>query len=67
MLEDEMELEKVLKIFYGRKNKDPRPVDNFTGESPRRIYKAVPEKIWLNDDMKVDGHHVDTRIEVNLK
>jgi len=33
---------------------------------PRRVYKAVPEKAWMNIDATVDGHFVDRRIEVDL-
>ena len=30
---------------------------------PRRIYKAVPHKIWMNDDGEVDGDFIDIRTE----
>lgn len=35
----------------------------YLGEKPRRIYKAVPQKIWLNDDGAVDGNYIDIRTE----
>ena len=36
----------------------------FTGKNPRRIYKAVPQQIWTNQDGQVEGHFVDVRREL---
>lgn len=33
----------------------------YLGDYPRRIYKFVPEKIWMNDDSEVNGSFVDVR------
>lgn len=65
-LEDEKEINHALKFQYGRKNKPPKPATDFAGESPRRMYKAVPEKIWLNTYQKIGGHPIDGRVEINL-
>jgi pyridoxine/pyridoxamine 5'-phosphate oxidase len=65
-LVEKEEIEKVLVFFYGRKNKKPRPADDFVGQSPRRVYKFTPNKFWINSDEKIDGHHVDKRIEIDL-
>jgi hypothetical protein len=32
------------------------------GDFPRRIYKFVPDALWLNDDSDVHGHFVDVRV-----
>lgn len=66
-LNDEGEITKVLEFFYGRKNKEPRPAANFLGDSPRRVYKLTTSKFWINSDEKVNGFHIDTRIEIKLK
>lgn len=63
---DQKEIEYALKYHYGRKNKSPRPVSAFLGDSPRRVYKAVPEKFWINEVKIVDGHPVDVRSEIDL-
>ncbi len=63
---DMNEINRALKIFYGRKNKDPKPAQDFLGISPRRLYKAVPERAWINDVEKVDGYIIDKRIEIDL-
>lgn len=65
-LTDQKEIEHAMKYLYGRKNKTPRKVDEFLGDYPRRVYKAVPEKFWLNTDGDINGNYVDKRIEVDL-
>lgn len=65
-LNDPKEIEHAMKYLYGRKNKTPRKIGEFLGDYPRRIYKAVPEKFWLNTDGEVSGNYVDKRIEIKL-
>lgn len=65
-LTDKEEIIKALAFAYGRKNKSPRPAEDFMGAQPRRVYKAVPVQSWINDDVKVGSHHVDTRVEIKL-
>jgi hypothetical protein len=36
------------------------------GDMPRRIYKAVPEKVWMNDEGDINGEYIDTRKEIDL-
>ncbi len=35
----------------------------YLGDKPRRIYKAVSQKIWMNGDSAIDGNFIDVRIE----
>lgn len=65
-LGDEKEILHALGHLYGRKNKTPRRAEEFLGKHPRRVYKAVPEKFWLNGAGKVNGNFIDTRVEVDL-
>ena len=65
-LSDPKEIEHAMKYLYGRKNKTPRKVNEFLGDYPRRVYKAVPEKFWINGDDEVNGNFIDTRVEVKL-
>lgn len=65
-LNGEKEIERALQFLYARKNKPAKPVSEFVGGSPRRVYKAVPGKFWINTDEKIDGYHVDKRVEVKL-
>lgn len=62
------EVKQALATLYKRKNQDPekRKPEEFLGEYPRRVYKAIPDKIWINGDSKVNGNFIDIRIEVKL-
>lgn len=42
-----------------------REVKEFQGDYPRRWYKAVPRKIWLNDEGDIGGNYIDIRKEVS--
>jgi uncharacterized protein YhbP (UPF0306 family) len=65
-LSDPEEIEHATKYLYGRKYKTPRDTKEFLGDYPRRVYKAVPEKFWINEDSEVNGHFIDKRVEVKL-
>jgi hypothetical protein len=42
--------------------------DEFLGDGVRRAYKAVPQKVWMNDDVTEDGKFIkDIRVEVPLE
>ncbi len=69
MLTQTEEIEHALRYLDGRvnKKKDPQTrLAQFQGEKPRRVYKAVPEKVWINDDGDIDGNYIDIRREVDL-
>jgi uncharacterized protein YhbP (UPF0306 family) len=40
--------------------------NNFLHESPRRVYKAMTETIWMNDGDEINGYFIDKRIEIKL-
>ncbi|HSX33510.1 MAG TPA: pyridoxamine 5'-phosphate oxidase family protein [Candidatus Saccharimonadales bacterium] len=59
-LTDEREVMQAALVFKG----DPyNPSDGkqYLGDYPRRIYKFVPEQIWMNDDSKVNDNFIDIR------
>jgi len=41
-------------------------LEQVQGSAPIRLYKAVPEKVWMNGEGEVNGHYIDTRVEVGL-
>jgi uncharacterized pyridoxamine 5'-phosphate oxidase family protein len=50
-----------------KKGPDMDAPDDFMGNALRRVYKAVPEHVWMNDAEVKDGVFVrDYRIEVPL-
>ena len=65
-LDDPKEIEHATNCLYERKNKTPRKADEFLENYPRRLYKAVPEKFWVNEDGTIDGNYIDTRVEVHF-
>lgn len=56
-----------LKELYSRKKKSPRDIIQFLNKFPRRVYKFVPQKVWVNGDGKIDGNYIDVRTEINLE
>jgi len=65
-LREESEIANALKYFYGRKHKAIKPVSDFIGTSPRRMYKAVPEQVWINTYEKLNEYPIDQRVEIKL-
>lgn len=61
------EIELACKLRGNRGANVVQVPSDFTGKFPRRIYKAVPEKLWLNQDVTEHGKFVDGRIEVDLE
>ena len=61
---DSLEIIRALKLLYQRKNKKPRRLREFLGIFPRRIFKFVPEKIWVNSEGFLSRNYVDTRIDI---
>ena len=62
-ISDEQEAMQAALVFKA----DPyNPSDGkqYLDKYPRRIYKAIPRKIWMNTDSRVNGNFVDTRVEV---
>ncbi len=57
---DKEKMRKVLLIFYARKNKQPREPGEFLGLSKRKLYTAVPVRMWVTDEKS------DDRIEIKL-
>jgi general stress protein 26 len=42
---------------------NPSDGKQYLGDYPRRIYKFVAEKVWMNDEDKVNGNFIDIRKE----
>jgi nitroimidazol reductase NimA-like FMN-containing flavoprotein (pyridoxamine 5'-phosphate oxidase superfamily) len=64
-IEDEVAADEAAKLFVGS------PYQFTEGkfymyDSPRRIYKAVPNKFWMNDGEGADSNYIDIRQEVSL-
>src|SRR5258708_6609504 len=69
MITDPKEIKDALRYLDGRVNKKKKSqtrISEFQGTNPRRVYKAIPEKMWMNKDGEINGMFIDTRVEVNL-
>lgn len=65
-LTDEKEIQAAIDLMYKRKNKAPRKATEFLGDYPRRVYKAVPRKVWVNSEGDINGNYIDIRKEIDL-
>ncbi len=61
---DIVEMAHACLLMYKRKSKKPRSAEEFLGLFPRRIYKFVPEKIWVNGGSDIQGNYIDERVEI---
>ncbi len=61
-LSGEQEVTQAAKVF-GDNPFNPSDGRQYMGEKPRRIYRAVLQKIWMNSDGDVNGNFVDVRVE----
>jgi general stress protein 26 len=61
-LTDEQEVMQAAQVF---KDDPYNPSDGkqYLGSYPRRIYKFVPQQVWMNDDSEVNGSFIDVRKE----
>ncbi len=69
-LNSDSEILSALEVLDNRVGKaKQRDSSDYTGEAVLRGYKAVPVKVWMNDDEKDDsGNYIrDIRVEVPLK
>lgn len=60
------ELKVGIACVFEKKPKDRKPKD-FIGDSPRRMYEAIPKKVWVNDAEIKQGLYLDYRIAIKLK
>lgn len=55
-----------LRELYRREKRKARDVIQFLKKFPRRVYKFVPEKVWVNGDGEINGNYIDKRTELDL-
>lgn len=49
------------------KEKGSERSDPFISGVPRKIYKFVPEQVWMNDEGSRDGEYIDVRREIDMQ
>lgn len=64
-LSEKKEIERGLKLEYERLEEVTPNYKNYVGENEYRVYKFVPTKIWVTNDIKdEDGNTTDHRVEL---
>lgn len=68
VLDSKEQLEEVPNDLYVGPNHvaGKQPYEYLLGDFPRRVFKAVPETCWVNQDSDIDGNFIDTRTEIKL-
>lgn len=63
-LEDPDEIRKARRI---KKEREMNDANEFLGDAVRRVYKAVPQRVWMNDAEIKDGKFIrDYKVELSL-
>jgi general stress protein 26 len=65
-LTDQKEIELAHTLLTTRHAAPYWKIEEVQGTAPIRLYKAVPEKVWLNGEGNEGGKYIDVRIAVNL-
>lgn len=65
-VKDSEEIKKAHTLLQNRRPVPYWRLDQMRGDGPVRVYKAVPQKVWMNGEAEKDGDYIDTRIEVNI-
>jgi len=66
-LDNPIEILAGLKEIYGREKRSPRDIVQFLKKFPRRVYKFIPERSWINGEGEIGGNYIDNRTELDLK
>ncbi|MFO0970960.1 MAG: pyridoxamine 5'-phosphate oxidase family protein [Candidatus Saccharimonadales bacterium] len=69
LAEEVTDAEEIKRVHALLQNRRPVPywkLEQMTGEGAVRIYKAIPRKVWMNDEGEKGGDYVDKRTEVKL-
>lgn len=54
-------------VVYKRSKHKIRAIAEFLKHFPRRIYRFMPKKAWINGDSDINGNFIDIREELNLE
>ena len=55
-----------LKCVYSRSKHKMKDAIMFLTSYPRRVYKFIPQKAWINGEGDIEGNYIDIKTELNL-
>lgn len=65
-INDPEEVKRVFDLLKGRHATEFWDFEAVSETGPIRLYKAIPQQVWMNNDGEKDGHYIDIRTEVRL-
>lgn len=65
-MNDPQEVAFAHKLIWDRHVVPYWKLEEVQGDAPIRLYKAIPEKVWMNGEGEKDGYYIDTRVEIQL-
>lgn len=60
---DPDEIATAHKLIQDRRPSPYWKLEEVQGDRPVHLFKAVPQKIWMNGDSQKDGQYIDVRVE----
>jgi nitroimidazol reductase NimA-like FMN-containing flavoprotein (pyridoxamine 5'-phosphate oxidase superfamily) len=64
-LTDPIDIQRGLDQLDKRVGKPPHSPEQFMGKMPRRVYRATPQRVWVNEDGTREGEYIDIRVEID--
>ncbi len=64
---DQDEVKRVFELLKSRHATSFWDSEAVSEEGPIRLFKAVPQQAWMNDDGQKNGHYIDVRTEITLR
>lgn len=65
-LEDPNDIKFAHNLLQSRRSVPFWKIEEVSGDAPVRLYKAVPEKVWVNEDGETNGTYIDIREEIDI-
>jgi general stress protein 26 len=65
MLTDNETMQYALNMLMKRSGHFGKNTDNYKDDKPRRLYRFIPERIWMNDGDTKNGEYIDIRTQID--
>ena len=63
---DPAEIAKGHKLLQDRRPNWYWKLEELQPDKPVHLFKAIPERIWMNGEGEKNGQYIDTRVEANI-
>ncbi len=55
------ELDRIIELYNSTTSQFKMTRENCSGNSPTRLYRAIPSETWYNDGIETEGYYTDVR------